>query len=281
MGTHISPKNDRIFELQESIKNMLHYNKTGSGDPVLLVHGFPNDGSSWDKLLPLLSSNYQYIVPDLPGAGKSAALPELSLEKMAGSILDVLEKEGIDKAILVGHSMGGYTIMEAAQHFPERIKGIALVHSLASADTEEKRAIRERSIKLLQSGGSGKSVFLKAMAENLFAEAFKEKYPRAVDEVANKGMALSADSLSAFYKAIMLRSDKKDWLSQNTGIPIQWIIGDEDKATPMDEALAQCHLSGVNDVRLYRGVGHMSMMEAPERLARDLNEFFDFVRNRN
>lgn len=258
---------------------MLHYNKIGSGHPVLLVHGFPNDGSSWDVVLPLLSSNYQYIVPDLPGAGKSAALPELSLEKMADSILEILEQEKIEKAVLVGHSMGGYTIMEAVRHFPEGIKGISLVHSLASADSEEKKATRRRSIKLLQNGSSGKSVFLKAMAENLFADEFKAAGPQVVDIVADKGMELSADTLSAFYNAIMLRSDKRDWLKQNTDIPVQWIIGDEDKATPMDEALAQCYLSRVNDVQLYRGVGHMAMMEAPERLAHDLNDFFDFVWN--
>lgn len=259
---------------------MLHYHKVGNGKPVLLVHGFPNDSSAWNTILPMLSSSYQYIIPDLPGAGKSEPIEDLSLEKMARAILAILDKESIEKAIWTGHSMGGYTIMEAAQHFPNRIQAISLVHSLASADSEEKKEARRKSIKLLQNGESGKSVFLKAMAENLFAEAFKQEHPEAAAAVAAKGMELSADTLAAFYNAILLRSDKTNWLKANNNIPMQWIIGSEDNATSMKEGLEQCHLSFLNEVHLYRSVGHMSMMETPERLAKDLNSFFDFAWNR-
>ncbi|GEM_PF-656870 len=259
---------------------MLHYHKTGNGKPVVLVHGFPNDSSAWDNLLPMLSPGYQYIIPDLPGAGKSAPIEALSLEKMARAILAILDKESIEKAIWTGHSMGGYTIMEAAQYFPERIQAISLVHSLASADSEEKKEARRKSIKLLQNGDSGKSVFLKAMAENLFAEAFKQEHPEAAAAVAAKGLELSAETLAAFYNAIMLRSDKTNWLKANDSIPMQWVIGSEDNATSMKEGLEQCHLSFLNEVHLYRSVGHMSMIETPERLAKDLNSFFDFAWNR-
>ncbi|RYD99302.1 MAG: alpha/beta hydrolase [Sphingobacteriales bacterium] len=259
---------------------MLHYHKVGNGKPVVLVHGFPNDSSTWDTILPMLSTSYQYIIPDLPGAGKSAPVEDLSLEKMARAILEILDKESIEKAIWTGHSMGGYTIMEATQHFPERMQAISLVHSLASADNEEKKEARRKSIKLLQNGTSGKSIFLKAMAENLFAEVFKTQHPEAAAAVAEKGMELPAETLAAFYNAIMQRSDKTNWLKTNNNIPVQWIIGSEDNATPMKEGLEQCHLSFLNEVQLYRSVGHMSMMETPERLAQDLNSFFDFAWNR-
>lgn len=259
---------------------MLHYDKKGTGQAVLLVHGFPNDSSAWNTILPLLSTGYQYIIPDLPGAGKSEPVAGLSLEQMARGILEILDHESIEKAIWAGHSMGGYTIMEATQHFPERIQAISLVHSLASADSEEKKEARRKSIKLLQNGDSGKSVFLKAMAENLFAAEFKTQHPEAPAAVAAKGMELPADTLAAFYQAIMLRSDKTGWLKTNNSIPMQWIIGSEDNATSMKEGLEQCHLGFLNEVQLYRSVGHMSMMEAPERLARDLNRFFDFAWNR-
>lgn len=259
---------------------MLHFNKIGTGKPVVLIHGFPNDSSAWDTILPMLSTDYQYLIPDLPGAGKSAPLADLSLEKMARAILEVLDRESIEKAIWTGHSMGGYTIMEAAQHFPERIQAISLVHSLASADNEEKKEARRKSIKLLQNGDSGKSVFLKAMAENLFAGDFKAQHPEAPAAVAAKGMELPADTLAAFYNAIMLRSDKTNWLKANNSIPMQWIIGSEDNATSMKEGLEQCYLGFLNEVQLYRSVGHMSMMETPERLAQDLNRFFDFAWNR-
>lgn len=259
---------------------MLYYRKIGSGKPVFLVHGFPNDGSSWDSILPFLSKNYQYIIPDLPGAGNSEVIADLTLEKMAFCLKEILDAEQIDQALFAGHSMGGYTIMEATQHFQNNICGISLVHSLAGADNAEKKEARRKSIKLLLSGDAGKNVFLKAMGDNLFGADFKFQHAEIVASIAEKGSNLPATTLAAFYESIMHRTDKVAWLKSNTKIAMQWIIGDEDNATTMKEALEQCYLASINDVQLYRGVGHMSMLENPERLAVDLNQFFDFVWNK-
>ncbi|RQO31629.1 hypothetical protein DBR32_06660 [Taibaiella sp. KBW10] len=256
---------------------MLHYTIQGAGHPIVLVHGFPNDGSNWDTITASLSESYQLLIPDLPGAGKSPFVRDLTLAKMAKALIEVLDKEHIEQAIFAGHSMGGYTIMELVTLFPERVKAISLVHSLASADTEEKKEARRKSIKLLQSSDIGKRTFVKAMAENLFSASFKEAHPEAIETIFNNGMQLSADALAAFYHAIMIRSDKTEWLQQNKRIPIQWIIGNEDNATPMAEALSQCHLSAVNEVAIYKPCGHMSMMELPDRLAKDLRYFADYV----
>ena len=124
---------------------MIHYTILGQGNPLVLIHGFPNDSSAWDSIVPELARHYQVILPDLPGAGKSP-IPdtELTMEYMAASIKEVLDKENISKAVLAGHSMGGYTAMQFAASYPEMIRGISLVHSLASADTEEKKENRKK-----------------------------------------------------------------------------------------------------------------------------------------
>lgn len=265
------------FETKRIQKIMLSYKKIGSGPAIVLIHGFPNDGSTWTSLIPLLSKNYTYIIPDLPGAGRSTYLPNLSLQIMAEGVNSILDKELIESAIWVGHSMGGYTCMEAAVLFPKKIKGISLVHSLASADSEEKIETRKKSIKLLYNGEAGKAVFLKAMAENLFDLSFLTSNPGAAPLIVDKGMSLTTDSLAAFYTAIMNRSDKIEWLKMNKTIPMQWIIGTADNATPMKDAFKQCYLAAVNDVQCYQNVGHMAMIECPELLATDLNNFFEFV----
>ena len=257
---------------------MLHYKVYGSGNPMVLVHGFPNDGSTWNPLLEALSTHYQLIVPDLPGAGKSDYVAELDVAKMALGIKEVLDYLQIKKALLVGHSMGGYTILEFAQNYPHMAFGLCLVHSLATGDDEEKKTARQKSIKLLQNGTEGKTTFLKAMADNLFAEKFKETHPEAVQQVVEQGMQLSAKALAAFYKAIMDRTDKNDFLKE-TNLPIQWIAGAENKATPMATALKEAALPKMASIKIYDEVGHMSMMECPERLASDILEFADFVYN--
>jgi pimeloyl-ACP methyl ester carboxylesterase len=254
---------------------MMHYKITGQGQPVVLVHGFPNDGSAWDNIVPALSAKYKLIIPDLPGAGQSALPPALSLELMADGLKAILDKEDIRKAILAGHSMGGYTSLQFAVQFPERVQGISLVHALASADNAGKKENRRKAIALMSKGIAEQEMFLKGMAQNLFSESFAKARPEVVKSIIERGMRLSTASLIAFYQAIMNRSDKQELLS-GFGFPVQWIIGDEDTATPMKEALQQCHLSQISKVSVYSPCGHMSMEECPERLSADLLSFFDF-----
>lgn len=255
---------------------MIHYSKTGQGQPVILIHGFPNDGSAWNTITPVLAARYELIIPDLPGAGQSP-LPEvpLTIALMADAVNGVMEKEGIEKAVLAGHSMGGYTAMEFALRYPGKVQGLSLVHSLASADNEEKKENRRKAINLMSKGIAEQEMFLKGMSQNLFAASFAAAHPEVVKDVVTRGMRLPAASLIAFYQAIMNRSDKTEALA-NFNFPIQWIIGDEDNATPMKDALQQCHRSPVNKVSVYSPCGHMSMEEMPERLSADMLSFLDF-----
>lgn len=255
---------------------MIHYSIQGQGHPLVLTHGFPNDSTAWNPILPELGKRFKVLLPDLPGAGKSASLEQpLTMESMALEIKAMLDKEGIGKAVLAGHSMGGYTAMECAQHFPERIQGIALIHSLASADNDEKKELRRKSIALMRKGEAEKKMFLRGMAGNLFDPGFAETHPEAVEAVVDKGMELSAEQLCDFYHAIMLRSDKTALL-KTLEFPVQWIIGNHDNATPMKDALEQCHQSKVSSIHIYRPCGHMSFVEMPARLTEDLIRFAMF-----
>ena len=242
----------------------------------MLIHGFPNDSSAWDPVVPELSRQYKLILPDLPGAGKSP-LPAtaLSLEYMANCLKEVLDRENIRHAVLIGHSMGGYTALQFAGLFPERLKGISLVHSMASADGEEKLENRRKAIVLIRKGEAEKEMFLRGMAQNLFAPEYAAQHPAVVRSVVDKGMELPGGTLAAFYQAIMDRTDKRQVLA-GLDFPIQWIIGSEDTATPMKEAMEQCHIAPVNLVSLYRNCGHMSFLEQPEQLIADLQQMLQY-----
>lgn len=255
---------------------MIHYTRTGRGNPLVLVHGFPNDSSAWDTVVPVLAQHYTVLVPDLPGAGRSS-LPEeaLSLEYMAACLHEMLDRENIRQAVMAGHSMGGYTTLQFADLYPGRLKGISLVHSLASADSEEKKENRRKAIALIGKGEAEREMFLRGMAQNLFAETYGREHPEVVRSIVAKGMELPAATLAAFYQAIMDRSDKRDLLP-GLKVPVQWIIGSEDTATPMKDALEQCHIASVNQVSLYRNCGHMSFLERTEALCADLLRFADY-----
>jgi len=254
---------------------MIHYTIQGEGNPLVLIHGFPNDSTAWNPVLPELVKRYKVILPDLPGAGKSAPSTQpLTMEMMATEIKAVLDKENIEEAVLAGHSMGGYTALECASIFPERIKGVSLIHSLASADSAEKKELRRKSIALMKKGRAEQEMFLRGMSQNLFAAEFTREHPDAVAAVITNGMKCSADVLANFYNAIMFRTDKQELL-KTLPFPIQWIVGNEDNATPQKDALQQCYLAKTNSLHLYKPCGHMSFVEMPSRLVSDLISFME------
>lgn len=252
----------------------LSYRKQGSGPAIVLIHGFPANGELWAQLLPLLAEKHTVIVPDLPGAGKSTFSGSgLSMEDMAESIRLVLEAGGIEQAVLAGHSMGGYVALAFAERYPQMLAGLSLVHSVASADNDEKKETRRKSIELITKGG--KEAFIKQMIPNLFSAAFKTAHPAAVEDQVKKGMELEADSMVAFYEAMIARPERTKVL-ENADFPVQVIAGEDDALIPAKAALGQSRLSNRNFVSLYSGVGHMSMVEDPLRLAEDLKTFVEY-----
>lgn len=255
---------------------MLHYKTIGEGQPIVLIHGFPGDGSAWDNITPGLSDKYRLIIPDLPGAGNSP-LPEepLTLAFMARSVIEVMNKENIKNAVIAGHSMGGYTALEIAAQAPHRIKGLSLVHSSAHTDTEEKKESRRKAIRLMLKGEAQKEMFLRGAAPNMFAPGFADGHPGYLQAFVDKGMALPKEHLAAFYEAMIGRNDTTDVL-KNSRFPVQWIIGMKDQVIPKEDVLQLVALSAVADVQLYGDCGHLAMQENPERLARDLDTFIVF-----
>lgn len=253
---------------------MLRYAQTGEGPDLLLIHGFPNDMDTWLPVLPALAAHYRVTRINLPGTNGSTPMPQgsESLEYMAAEILRLLGSLGVSNTLLAGHSMGGYTALTLHALAPHMVRGLALVHSLAAADTEEKKKARQKSIRLLRNGPEGKRLFLTAMAQNLFG--LKDSAALRKQVVA-AGMQLSANALAAFYTAIMQRSDKRPILG-SLRCPIAYICGTEDSATPYALALSECLLPPVCTLHTLRGAGHMSMLEDPDWLAAHLLQFLDY-----
>jgi pimeloyl-ACP methyl ester carboxylesterase len=106
------------------------FTRTGSGPPLLLVHGLGGTRSTWDGVLPLLARSFTVIAVDLPGHGESdAPLGDYSPGAQASALRDVVVGLGFDRVSLVGHSLGGGTVMQFAYQFPERTERLVLVSS--------------------------------------------------------------------------------------------------------------------------------------------------------
>jgi pimeloyl-ACP methyl ester carboxylesterase len=120
------------FELRETVLHghRIGYRVAGSGPPVVLIHGMLNTSRHWRGVVERLSDRHTVIAPDLIGHGDSAGpMGDYSLGAHAAVIRDLLSGLGIDRATIVGHSLGGGVAMQFFYQFPERVERLALVSS--------------------------------------------------------------------------------------------------------------------------------------------------------
>ncbi len=264
------------FQYQNAV---ISYNIYGTGKPVVLLHGFAEDSSIWNNQVSYLESHCQLIVPDLPGSGKSALLQSanIEMEDYADCIYALLNYEEITSCIMLGHSMGGYITLAFAEKYFPKLKAFGLIHSTAFADNAEKKTIRKKGIQLMEEYGA--LPFIKNTFPNLFSSKFKQEHPEIVDALTEQGKSFTTTAIVQYYTAIMNRPDRTEVL-KTSEVPVLFIIGPEDVAVPLTDLLEQVHLPNVSHIHILEGVGHMSMLEAPNELNMHLLAFIeikDFV----
>lgn len=251
----------------------LSYQVEGSGFPVVLLHGFGEDGSIWDHQKAMLSNRHTVIVPDLPGSGASETVstPEAStIAFYAEALLAVLQQENVEQCILLGHSMGGYITLCFAELYPQYLKAFGLVHSTAFADNAEKKQVRQRGIELI--GAYGSYAFLKTTIPNLFGSYFKKEHPEVVYALIEKGNNFTGTALEQYYTAMMNRPDRTAIL-RDSGLPVLFVLGTDDVAAPLQDLLQQVYLPDVSYVYILEQTGHMGMVEKTTQLNQALAEF--------
>jgi 3-oxoadipate enol-lactonase len=239
----------------------LAYERTGQGAPLVLVHGFPLDHTSWNRLIPLLEKQFDLILPDLRGFGESSA-PEAgySLGDMAADLNVLLDGLELPAAFVAGHSMGGYVAMAFARRFGSKLLGLGILGSQAAADTPEKKLGRyENAEQVIKQGVAiqlGMAEKLSANPENVpfFREIILRQNPIGLAN-ALKAMAERPDSLST--------------LSALT-VPVVIVHGLKDVLVPVDRAR---EIKAVlPSARLFElpNVGHSPFLEAPVETAEAL-----------
>jgi pimeloyl-ACP methyl ester carboxylesterase len=237
----------------------IFYRIIGKGDPVLLIHGFAEDGEVWHNQINFLKDHYQLIIPDIPGSGKSPFNEQLStVDDYADAIKAILDNEKITSCILIGHSLGGYITLAFAEKYPQLLKAFGLFHSTAFADSEEKKQVRLKAIDFIKTNGA--YTFIKTSAPNLFNNPFKQNYPEQIETLIEQGKNFTSDALIQYYHAMITRPDRTSILKNST-VPILFIIGEHDTAVLLQDSLQQCHLPSQSYINILSNSAHMGMWE--------------------
>ena len=257
----------------------IFYRVTGKGRPVMLIHGFGEDGNVWKNQAEFLKNSFRLIIPDLPGTGKSELIGDMSIEGMAELIKAILDTEvsetssfgeGLGKVCIIGHSMGGYITLAIAEKYPEQLNALGLFHSTAYADSEEKKEVRRKGIGFIRQYGAVE--FLKTTIPNLFSPLTQKEQPELINEqLAGLDNFLPA-ALVSYYEAMIQRPDRTERL-QNTRLPVLFIMGEYDNAAPLQDVLKQCHLPEKSYIYILRRSGHMGMLEEANKCNGILKKF--------
>jgi pimeloyl-ACP methyl ester carboxylesterase len=245
----------------------IFYHAEGKGKPVMLLHGFAEDGSVWNYQLEKLKEKFFVIIPDLPGSGKSEMLDgKISIEDYADVVKAIGDAEIIkdEKNVftLIGHSMGGYITLAFAEKYPELLNAFGLFHSTAYADDAAKKETRKKGIEFIKNNGAAS--FLKITTPNLFSEKTRKENPELVENLIKLSKDFSAEALIQYYEAMIERPDRTSVL-KSFQRSILFIIGKEDSAIPLQVSLKQCHLPAVSHIHILQNSGHEGMWEEKEK----------------
>ena len=256
---------------------MLNSQVSGTGMPVVLIHGFAENLCLWQGLVPSLAENYQVIALDLPGFGQSPALPPpFTLDQVAEKVHQHLQKiYHLNQYVVLGHSLGGYISLALAELFPQNIAGLGLINSTAYADSAEKKGLRDKTVAFINKNGP--AFFLESFVPNLFAEGNRQKLANEIAMVLAMGKNLTAATLTSYMQAMRNRPDRSGVLPTRETVFIAGGLHDQHVPYKDVEKLIAL-LQKPNHGHIYQNVAHMSMMEAKNALKNDLLIFLKEIK---
>ena len=247
----------------------ISYSDTGKGTAIVLLHGFLENKTMWQDFIPELSLKNRIITIDLLGHGETECLGYVhSMEDNADVVHEVLSNLRIRKAILVGHSMGGYVALAFAELFPESIKGLVLLNSTSRADSDERKSNRDRAIVAVKQNYAS---FIRMSIANLFSEDNREKLIDEIEKVKTEALKTPLQGIVASLEGMKIRKDR-EVLLHLTPYPKLLILGEKDPVLNLVETKEQIENTTVQLVTFPDG--HMSTIENKKELLKVLSRFF-------
>lgn len=243
--------------------NELFYVDRGSGDPVLLVHGLAGDHTAWAPQLARLSERYRVVAFDNRGAGQSTQRDEpVTTEDLAGDTLGLLDALGIERAHVVGRSMGGAVAQHMALRSPERIASLVLLASFARLDPLGRRVLTNMR-EVLEWTGSW-AAHARHSVQNFVSARFFDERPEAVELI--ERLIGGETRLPACYVRQNHACLEHDTLPQLAGIGAPTLImgGGLD---PICSPTATAWLGAIpgSETVLFEQSSHFFLLEEPER----------------
>lgn len=258
------------------LKNILYkntkisYTDSGEGTAIVLLHGFLENKKMWKTYVDTFSEKHRVITIDLLGHGESDSLGYVhEMEDNANAVHEVLKHLKIEKATILGHSMGGYVGLAFAELFPKSITKLILLNSTSKADSHEKKINRNRAIKAVKQNYVN---FVNLAIGNLFSENNRIRLAVEIDKAREQALKTPLQGIIASLEGMKIRKDR-EWLLHENRFPTLLILGKQDPVLNYEESLSQIEDTTAELVSFEDG--HMSHIENKEELKTILLDFFN------
>ena len=250
----------------------ISYTDQGKGTAIVLLHGFLENKKMWDAFIPEWSKKFRIITIDLLGHGETGCMGYVhSMENNADVVHEVLAELRIRRAILVGHSMGGYVALAFAELYPDMMKGLVLLNSTSRADSNERKTNRDRAIKAVKQSFQN---FISLSISNLFSEENRERLSESIENVKKEALKTPLQGIVASLEGMKIRIDR-EVLLHLTPYPKLLVLGKKDPVLNFEETKEQIEDTQVQ--LLSFPDGHMSHIENQKALQKELLQFFKSV----
>jgi 3-oxoadipate enol-lactonase len=244
----------------------------GRGAAIVLLHGFPLAKETWDAQAQTLRGRARVVRFDLRGLGRSSVPPgPYLMETVAGDVAGIMDALGIERAVIAGHSLGGYVAFAFHRMFSERCAGLGIVCSRANADDPVAAANR---LKLAdRAEREGISPIVDAFVPRYFAPAVYEREPELVARARSVIGATDPRGAAAMLRGMATRVASFDLLAE-IDVPVGVVAGASDAIATVAEARAIA--SGVprGSLRVL-DCGHFPAWETPDELTDALGALLD------
>lgn len=248
------------------------YDDFGTGDmPIIFIHGFPFDKSMWEGQIELLKKTHRVIAYDIRGYGKSSAgEDEQSIRLFADDLLNFMDALYIEKAIVCGFSMGGYTLLSASSRYAKRFEALILCDTQCIADSTELKEKRNETIAQVKAGKI--HAFTETFLVSVFCQQSMQLKPEIVQKARTIILNTSPITIAGGLAAISQRWETATTLHE-INVPTLILCGKEDNVTPVEQAEFM-HKNIENSImHIIENAGHMSNLEQPEQFNKFLSNF--------
>jgi pimeloyl-ACP methyl ester carboxylesterase len=254
--------------------------EAGRGDPLVLVHGFPLSADMWQAQLAKAPGGWRIIAPHLRGF-RGPAGPQgidaphddsnrVSMDDLAGDVVDLLDALKIDHAVVGGLSLGGYVVFALLRRDPSRLRALILADTRPQPDTEETRENRRRMQERAQRDG------IAAIADEMIPKLLSERtLADAPDVVARVRTLIEANPPPAIVGALAAMMSRPDSTALLAGIrlPTLIMVGSEDRVTPVSVSEEMQRRIPGSRLVVIEGAGHLPNLERPDDFNRALHAY--------